>query len=172
MLLPKDYIRLKLTGDYATDVSDASGTLLFDVPNRRWSKAVLDKLGIPADWMPPAFEGPEITGTLSSEVAESVGLAMVAGYYCTFKDSIYSIYHCLCNCVPNMLDWGEMREIAALIAPRPLLVISGKQDAIFPIKATRRAYAELRDFQLYAEGVQDMTGWEFSETQGLYIKVE
>ncbi len=74
-----------------------------------------------------------------------VRLAMVAGYYCTFKDSIYSIYHCLCNCVPNMLDWGEMREIAALIAPRPLLVISGKQDAIFPIKATRRAYAELRD---------------------------
>ena len=73
-----------------------------------------------------------------------IKLAMVAGYYCTFKDSIYSIYHCLCNCVPNMLEWGEMREIAALIGPRPLLVISGKQDAIFPIKATRRAYAELR----------------------------
>jgi len=74
VLLPKDYIRLKLTGEYATDVSDASGTLLFDVPNRRWSKTVLDKLGIPAEWMPPAFEGPETTGTLLTDVAESVGL--------------------------------------------------------------------------------------------------
>lgn len=73
-----------------------------------------------------------------------VKLAMVAGYYCTFADSIYSIYHCLCNCVPGMLEWGEMRDVAALIAPRPLLVISGVEDAIFPIKATRKAYAALK----------------------------
>ena len=70
-------------------------------------------------------------------------LAMIAGFYCTMKDSIYSIYHCLCNCVPHMLEWGEMREIAALIAPRPLLVISGTQDPIFPIAATEQAYADL-----------------------------
>jgi len=74
VLLPKDYIRLKLTGEYATDVADASGTLLFDVPNRRWSTTVLDKLEIPPEWMPPAFEGPEVTGTLLPDVAESVGL--------------------------------------------------------------------------------------------------
>ena len=74
-----------------------------------------------------------------------VRIAMVAGYYCTFKDSIYSIYHCLCNCVPHMLEWGEMRDIGALIAPRPLLVISGKKDPIFPIKATRQAYSELEE---------------------------
>ncbi len=74
VLLPKDYIRLKLTGQYATDVSDASGTLLFDVPNRRWSKQVLDILEIPADWMPPAYEGPEVTGELLPDVAETVGL--------------------------------------------------------------------------------------------------
>jgi dienelactone hydrolase len=73
-----------------------------------------------------------------------VRLAMVAGYYCTFEDSIYSIYHCLCNCVPGMLEWGEMRDIAALIAPRPLLIISGKQDPIFPIQATRQAFAALK----------------------------
>ncbi len=74
-----------------------------------------------------------------------IRLAMVAGYYCTFADSIYSIYHCLCNCVPHMLEWGEMRDIAALIAPRPLLIISGKSDPIFPIKATRQAYSELKE---------------------------
>ncbi len=73
-----------------------------------------------------------------------VRLAMIGGYYCTFADSIYSIYHCLCNCVPDMMEWGEMRDIAALIAPRPLLIISGKKDPIFPIKATRRAYSELK----------------------------
>lgn len=68
---------------------------------------------------------------------------MIAGFYCTMVDSLYSIYHCLCNCVPGVLEWGEMREIAALIAPRPLLAISGKQDEIFPIEATMRAYADL-----------------------------
>ena len=72
-----------------------------------------------------------------------VKLAMVAGYYCTFADSIYSIHHCICNCVPGIMEWGEMREVAALIAPRPLLVISGTKDPIFPIEATRRAYSDL-----------------------------
>lgn len=80
-----------------------------------------------------------------------VKTAMIAGYYCTFEDSIYSIYHCLCNCVPGMLEWGEMRDVAALIAPRPLLIISGKQDPIFPIKATRRAFSAL-------EPVYDLLG--------------
>jgi dienelactone hydrolase len=73
-----------------------------------------------------------------------IRLAMVAGYYCTFADSIYSLYHCLCNCVPRMLEWGEMRDIAALIAPRPLLIISGTKDPIFPIKATRQAFSALK----------------------------
>jgi len=72
-----------------------------------------------------------------------VTFAMVAGYYCSFQQSIYSIRHCLCNCVPNMMEWGDMREVAALIAPRPLLVISGKKDPLFPIAATRQAFAEL-----------------------------
>ena len=68
-----------------------------------------------------------------------VKLAMVGGYYCTFADSIYSIQHCICNCVPGIMDWGEMREVAALIAPRPLLVISGTKDPIFPIEGTRQS---------------------------------
>ncbi len=74
VLLPKDFIRLKLTGDYVMDVSDASGTNLLDVANRRWSSEVLAALDIPASWMPRLAEGPEITGTVSAEAAAITGL--------------------------------------------------------------------------------------------------
>ena len=86
-------------------------------------------------------------GTVSmfwSAVEDRIGLTMIAGHYCTFRNSAYAIRHCLCNCVPHMMEWGEMREVTALIAPRPLLVISGTGDPIFPIEATQRAYDELR----------------------------
>ena len=58
VLLPKDYVRLALTGERATDVADASGTLLFDVPARRWSDEALAALDLPAAWLPPALESP------------------------------------------------------------------------------------------------------------------
>ncbi len=74
---------------------------------------------------------------------ERIRLAMIAGYYCTFRDSIFTIHHCICNCVPGIMQWGEMSDVAALIAPRPVLIISGDEDKIFPIDATRRAYAAL-----------------------------
>lgn len=73
-LLPKDYLRLKLTGDFATDVSDASGTLLFDVAHRRWSDEVLQRLQIDRSLLPRAYESPEITGEISSEAALLTGL--------------------------------------------------------------------------------------------------
>ncbi|QIN81959.1 xylulokinase [Rubrobacter tropicus] len=74
VLLPKDYVRLRLTGEYATDVSDASGTLFLDVKERRWSEEILDALEIPHGWMPGAYEGPEGTGALRAEAAEELGL--------------------------------------------------------------------------------------------------
>ncbi|GMU92169.1 MAG: xylulokinase [Candidatus Hydrogenedentota bacterium] len=74
VLLPKDYIRWVLTGEYATDVADASGTLLFDVKNRVWHKRLMSLLGIDSSFMPPAFEGPEVTGYLRKEVAALIGL--------------------------------------------------------------------------------------------------
>ncbi|GMV99255.1 MAG: xylulokinase [Candidatus Hydrogenedentota bacterium] len=74
VLLPKDYVRLRLTGEYASDVADSSGTLLFDVKNRIWHKELLGLLDIPAEWMPRAFEGTEITGTLTPEAAKKTGL--------------------------------------------------------------------------------------------------
>ncbi|MCI0490432.1 MAG: xylulokinase [Blastocatellia bacterium] len=83
VLLPKDYIRFKLTGGLAMDKADGSGTMLFDLKRRDWSAEVLDALGIPAEWMPPTYEGPQVTGEVSSQAAEATGLragtAVVAG---------------------------------------------------------------------------------------------
>jgi xylulokinase len=60
ILLPKDYVRLRLLGERAIDVADASGTLLFDVAQRRWSDEVLDALEIPKRWLPPVYESPDV----------------------------------------------------------------------------------------------------------------
>jgi xylulokinase len=75
VLLPKDYIRFLLTGDYASDVSDASGTGLFDVVNRRWSTEMAEELEIDTTTLPDAVESDQVTGTVSAAAAESIGLA-------------------------------------------------------------------------------------------------
>ncbi|MCC6698931.1 MAG: xylulokinase [Candidatus Hydrogenedentes bacterium] len=74
VLLPKDYIRFELTGEFATDVADASGTLLFDVKNRTWHKELLSILDIPLDFLPRSYEGTDVTGKLSAEAAKRTGL--------------------------------------------------------------------------------------------------
>ena len=73
VLLPKDYVRLRLTGERAIDVADASGTLLLDVANRRWSDDVLEALELPREWLPPVLESPEISGRTSSGIAVAAG---------------------------------------------------------------------------------------------------
>ena len=74
VLLPKDYIRYRLTGAYAMDKADGSGTVLFDLRQRNWSGELLAALGIPAAWMPPTFEGPQATGKLTQAAAHATGL--------------------------------------------------------------------------------------------------
>lgn len=74
VLLPKDYVRYKLTGDYACDKAGGAGTQLFDVRARDWSPEILEKLEIPAEWMPKTHEGPEVTGVISAEAAAQTGL--------------------------------------------------------------------------------------------------
>jgi xylulokinase len=74
LLLPKDYVRLLLTGEAATDASDAAGTLLLDLQARDWSDAILDALEIPHAWLPTVYEGPDVTGQLRDEVADALGL--------------------------------------------------------------------------------------------------
>lgn len=74
ILLPKDYIRFKLTGEFATEVSDASGMQLLDVPNRQWSDYVLGKLGIDKALLGKVYESPEITGVIDNYAASLTGL--------------------------------------------------------------------------------------------------
>src|SRR3954452_17065453 len=74
VLLPKDYVRLMLTGERATDASDASGTLLLDVRARDYSPDILDALEIPREWLPDVHEGPEVTGAVRDELAAELGL--------------------------------------------------------------------------------------------------
>ncbi len=74
-LLPKDYIRFQLTGEYATEVSDASGTSLFDVRQRRWSDEVIAALGLDRSLLPTVYESPVVSGRLSRAAAQATGLA-------------------------------------------------------------------------------------------------
>jgi xylulokinase len=74
VLLPKDYVRFRLSGTLATDVTDASGTLMFDVARRRWSREMLDATGIPAGLVPPALESADVSGCVSEAGARTTRL--------------------------------------------------------------------------------------------------
>ncbi|HEV2593301.1 MAG TPA: xylulokinase [Gaiellaceae bacterium] len=77
ILLPKDYVRFRLTGERAIDAADASGTLLFDVAARRWSDEVCAALDIPLEWLPPAFESTEVAGA-GDQAAAALGVGIAA----------------------------------------------------------------------------------------------
>jgi xylulokinase len=76
IVLPKDYVRLRLTGEWAIDAADASGTLLFDVANRRWSDEVVNALEIPREWLPPVSESTENAGA-GDQQAAALGVGVV-----------------------------------------------------------------------------------------------
>src|SRR3982075_509392 len=75
IMLPKDYVRFRLTGEKATDVADASGTLMLDVSRRQWSKEVLQAVELDSSLLPTLFESPDICGKVSAEAAAATGLA-------------------------------------------------------------------------------------------------
>lgn len=74
VMLPKDYVRFQLTGERATDMADASGTLLLDVAGRKWSSEVLSRTGIDPQFLPSLWESPEVCGRVSERGAEATGL--------------------------------------------------------------------------------------------------
>jgi xylulokinase len=74
ILLPKDYVRYRLTGGFAVDCADGAGMILMDIKKRAWSSEVLDALQIPLEWLPQVFEGPQVTGTITAEAAQLTGL--------------------------------------------------------------------------------------------------
>ncbi len=75
VLLPKDYLRLRMTGEFASDMSDAAGTMWLDVAKRDWSDVMLQACDLSRDQMPALYEGSEITGALLPEVAKAWGMA-------------------------------------------------------------------------------------------------
>lgn len=77
VMLPKDYVAYMLSGDFCTDVSDASGTLYFDVENRSWSKSILEKYGLKEEWLPKVLESDGCAGTLKADLADELGLKNV-----------------------------------------------------------------------------------------------
>ena len=93
-----------------------------------------------------AITGNSGGGTISLFAAamdQRIGVCVPGSYFCTFVDSIGSIYHCGCNYIPGILELAEMSDIAGLIAPRPFLAVHGETDPFFPIAATRSAFASL-----------------------------
>ncbi len=76
-----------------------------------------------------------------SAIDERITVSVPGCYLCSFRESIYNLRHCECNYVPGILEWAEMGDLAALIAPRPLRAIAGEQDDIFPIDGVRDQFA-------------------------------
>jgi len=120
ILLPKDYVRLKLFGERAVDVADASGTLLFDVAHRRWSDDVLHALELPGEWLPPVHESPEIAGA-GDQAAAALGAGatragvlsvvlgtsgVVFGTLDAYRAEPRARVHVFCHAVPGL--WHAM----------------------------------------------------------------
>jgi xylulokinase len=139
IMLPKDYVRFRLTGEWAIDAADASGTLLFDVAHRRWSDEVLSALEVPHEWLPPAHESTEIAGAGDQQAAAlGVGViepgtvsvvlgtsGVVLASLPTYAHDSQARVHAFCHAVPDtweamgvMLNAaGSLRWLRDAIAP-------------------------------------------------------
>lgn len=80
----------------------------------------------------------------SAALLPRISFAMPSCYFCTFRDSIMSIYHCGDNYIPGLLKYAEMADILGLFAPKPVVIVAGEEDFIFPIQATRQAFEDLQ----------------------------
>ena len=80
----------------------------------------------------------------SAALLPRLALAAPGSYFCGFRESIMSIYHCTCNYVPGLYNVADMADVLGLFAPKPVVVVNGKEDEIFPIKATRKAFRQLQ----------------------------
>ncbi|NLX03550.1 MAG: acetylxylan esterase [Phycisphaerae bacterium] len=81
----------------------------------------------------------------SALVDERIRVAVISGYFCSWHASILAMHHCICNFIPGILGVGDLPELAALLAPRPVLIEAGTRDGIFPIEAVRDAVGRLRE---------------------------
>lgn len=81
----------------------------------------------------------------SAALLPRLAIAVPSCYFCTFKASVMSLYHCSCNFVPGLYNVADMSDILGTFAPKPVVVVAGKDDHIFPIKATRKAFRDLQE---------------------------
>jgi len=88
------------------------------------------------------------TSLFAAAVLPRIAAAMPSCYFCTFRDSIMSVHHCMCNYVPGLMQQAEMADVMGLFAPRPVVLVAGAKDDIFPIDATRKAFRQLK--RIYA----------------------
>ncbi len=95
----------------------------------------------------------------SGALEERIKVTVVSGYFCTFYHSIFSLYHCICNYVPGLLQYGEMYDVAGLIPPRALFIEAGKEDPIFPLEGVKDALKKIREIYRILE-VENKLGWE------------
>jgi dienelactone hydrolase len=108
------------------------------------------------------ISGGGTTTFYSAAIDERFKVAVVSGYFNTFRDSILSINHCIDNYIPGVLKYAEMYDIAGLIAPRAMFVESGTEDTIFPIDATRFAFDQAQEiFRVF--DAEDQLGLEVFE---------
>jgi xylulokinase len=171
VLLPKDYVRLRLTGEQATDVADASGTLLFDVGERRWSDPMLEALELPREWLPRAVESPEIAGATpqgtpvaagaGDQAAAAVGVGVhepgttavtigtsgvVFAPLPEFAPERHGRLHVFCHAVPDR--WHAMGVMLSAAGS-----LRWFRDALAPGQSFDRLTAEAADVEPGAEGV-------------------
>jgi dienelactone hydrolase len=81
----------------------------------------------------------------SAAILPRIKYAMPSSYFCTFQASVMSMYHCSCNYIPGIMKYANMSDIMGLFAPKPVVIVHGKDDKIFPIDATKKSFAELKN---------------------------
>jgi len=84
------------------------------------------------------------TALFSTALLPRIAFAMPSCYFFTFRDSLMAIYHCMDNYIPGLIQFAEVSDVTGLFAPKPMVVVAGREDPIFPFPATRRAFRELR----------------------------
>lgn len=177
------FASLRLAADVAKDAVSSCRTMqmhasLFGrtlVGERCWDiSRLIDWAGTRADCDTSrvAITGNSGGGTVSlfaAAVEERITVAVPSCFYCTFEDSIGSIFHCECNYVPGILAAGEMWDVGGLIAPRPFLAVAGRTDPIFPIDAVQRSHDRLKAIYRVA-GAEDRCRLSIGEGGHRYYK--
>jgi xylulokinase len=167
VLLPKDYARFRRTGEQAIDAADASGTLLFDVSNRRWSDDVLDALELPREWLPPAHESTEV-GSAGDQAAGALGVGIAApggplsvvlgtsgvvfAALDAYRPDPEARLHTFCHAVPG--TWHAMGVMLSAAGSLQWLhaALDAPYEALFAEAATWEPTTEGLLFQPYLQG--------------------